>query len=310
VNEQLYLGIEIGGTKLQVVLGNDHAAILDRRRFVVDPAAGSAGIQNQIAQALADYLRHHRISAVGIGFGGPVDWRTGKICRSYHVEGWTGFEIGTWMHDIARVPVRVDNDANTAALAEALRGAGREFDPVFYVTLGSGVGGGLVSRGIIWHGTVPGESEIGHLRLDKLGTIVEARCAGWSVDKRIREEIAAHPESMLARLVGRSTGGEAKHLRKAIEGGDPLAIQIMDETTDDLAFAISHVTHLVHPEVVVLGGGLSLAGEVLRQRVERNVSKYLMDAFLPGPKIRTASLGEDVVTVGALLLAKQAKDLE
>jgi len=180
----------------------------------------------------------------------------------------------------------------------------------FYVTLGSGVGGGLVSRGIIWHGTVPGESEIGHLRLDKLGTIVEARCAGWSVDKRIREEIAAHPESMLARLVGRSTGGEAKHLRKAIEGGDPLAIQIMDETTDDLAFAISHVTHLVHPEVVVLGGGLSLAGEVLRQRVERNVSKYLMDAFLPGPKIRTASLGEDVVTVGALLLAKQAKDLE
>ncbi|HEV8542957.1 MAG TPA: ROK family protein [Verrucomicrobiae bacterium] len=310
MNEQLYLGIEIGGTKLQVVLGNDHAAILDRRRFAVDPGAGSAGIQNQIAQALADFLRHHRISGVGIGFGGPVDWRTGKICRSYHVEGWTGFAIGSWMEDIARVPVRVDNDANTAALAEALRGAGDGHDPVFYITLGSGVGGGLVSGGAIWHGAIPGESEIGHLRLDKGGTIVEARCSGWSVDKRIRAEIAAQPDSKLAQLVGATAGSEAKHMRKAVESNDPLAIRILEETADDLAFAISHVTHLMHPEVIVLGGGLSLTGEALRQRVERNVGKYLMDAFLPGPKISLASLGEDVVPVGALLLAKQSKDSE
>ena len=132
MNERLYVGVEIGGTKLQVVLGNDYASIIDRRRFNVDRKAGGAGIRKQIAQAVDDYQHKHRISAIGIGFGGPVDWRTGKICLSHHIEGWTDFELSVWMRDLARVPVGVDNDANTAALAEAVLGAGRNSNPVFY----------------------------------------------------------------------------------------------------------------------------------------------------------------------------------
>jgi glucokinase len=308
VNERLYLGVEIGGTKLQAVLGNDHAAIIDRRRYLVDRAAGGAGIRRQIAQALADYTRNHRIAAVGIGFGGPVDWRTGKISCSHHIEGWADFEIGEWMKDLARVPVRVDNDANTAALGEALRGAGQERERLFYVTLGSGVGGGLVSGGEIWHGAIPGEAEIGHLRLDKNGTTVEARCSGWAVDRRIRDAIRAQggSDSTLAKLIGTSQGNEARHLRKAVEAGDPLAQAILDETAEDLGLALSHVTHLVHPEVIVLGGGLSLAGEILRKAVQSHLRRFIMDAFRPGPEVKIAALGEDVVPVGALLLAKMA----
>jgi glucokinase len=306
VNERLYLGVEIGGTKLQVVLGNDHAAIIDRRRYAVDRKAGGAGIRRQIGHALADYSRNHRITAVGIGFGGPVDWRTGKICCSHHIEGWSDFDIGGWMEEMARVPVRVDNDANTAALAEALRGAGQGFQRLFYVTLGSGVGGGFVSDGQIWHGAIPGEAEIGHVRLDKQGTIVESRCSGWAVDERIRKAIAQKPGSQLEQLIGGTQGNEAKHLRKAVESGDALAKTILDETAEDLAFALSHVTHLMHPEVIVLGGGLSLSGDILRAAVQKHLERFIMDAFRPGPTVKIASLAEDVVPVGALLLAKTA----
>jgi glucokinase len=306
VNERLYLGVEIGGTKLQVVLGNDHAAIIDRRRYAVERKAGGAGIRRQIGHALADYSRNHRITAVGIGFGGPVDWRTGKICCSHHIEGWSDFDIGGWMEEMARVPVRVDNDANTAALAEALRGAGQGFQRLFYVTLGSGVGGGFVSDGQIWHGAIPGEAEIGHVRLDKQGTIVESRCSGWAVDQRIRKAIAQKPGSQLEQLIGGTQGNEAKHLRKAIENGDALAKAILEETAEDLAFALSHVTHLMHPEVIVLGGGLSLSGDILRAAVQKHLERFIMDAFRPGPPVKIAGLAEDVVPVGALLLAKTA----
>ena len=308
MNERLYLGVEIGGTKLQVVLGNDHADILDRRRYAVDPARGGAGIRGQIAQALSDFLRHHRLAAVGIGFGGPIDWRTGRVACSHHIEGWTDFQLASWMHEIAHVPVKVDNDANTACLAEALKGAGAKSNPVFYVTLGSGVGGGLVVDGRIYHGKTPGESEIGHVRLDKSGTIVEQRCSGWAIDRRIREGIARHPQSRLAALVGKASGGEARFLKPAIDSGDSLALQILDETSEDLAFALSHSVHLVHPEVIILGGGVSLMGRILADTVARHLRRFLMESFLPGPAIRIAALGEDVVPIGALLLAKSALD--
>jgi glucokinase len=307
VNEQLYLGVEIGGTKLQVVLGNDHANIIDRRRFNVERSAGGAGIRNQIARAVTDFRRHHRITAAGIGFGGPVNWKTGRIACSHHIEGWSDFEIGKWMRDMIQAPVRVDNDANTAALAEAFRGAGKSSNPVFYVTLGSGVGGGLVVDGEIFHGATPGEAEIGHIRLDKSGMTVERRCSGWAVDQRIRERIAANPHSRLTALASASPGGEAKHLRNALENRDELAKAILEETAEDLGFGLSHVTHLVHPRIIVLGGGLSLMGEWLREAVQRHHRRFLMEAFQPGPEVRIAGLGEDVVPVGALLLAKAAE---
>jgi glucokinase len=99
------------------------------------------------------------------------------------------------MQELVHVPVQVDNDANTAALAEGVRGAGKHSNPVFYVTLGSGVGGGLAVNGAIFHGAIPGEAEIGHVRLDKSGTIVEKRCSGWAVDRRIREALAINKSS-------------------------------------------------------------------------------------------------------------------
>ena len=301
--ERPFLGIEIGGTKLQIAFGDRSGTIQERRRFDVDRAQGGAGIRRQI-EALLKNLPSPP-AAIGVGFGGPVDWQTGQICCSHQIEGWADFPLGAWLNSLARVPVRVDNDANMAALGEARCGAGAGFNPVFYVTLGSGVGGGLVVNGAIYHGAKPGEAELGHIRLDRQGAIVEARCSGWAVDAKIRQLKNTGSTSILSKLTAPEPGGEARHLAHALKENDPAARQILNETAEDLAFALSHVTHLFHPEVVVLGGGLSLLGEPWRAAVARALPPFVMKAFGNGPQIRLAALGEDAVPVGALLAASQ-----
>jgi glucokinase len=301
----MILGVEIGGTKLQLVLGDEAGKICERRKLLIDPTRGAAGIRQLIEGTLPELLRGRRILRAGIGFGGPVDWKTGRICRSHHIEGWSEFDLAGWLRQLTDAPVVVDNDGNVAALGEAMHGAGVGSNPVFYVTLGSGVGGGLVVDGRIYHGAKPGEAEIGHVRLDRDGTIVEARCSGWAVDARIRTLKAKEPGSLLARLTGQTVGGESKHLAAAWHQGDAAARRLLQETTEDLAFGLSHVVHLFHPEIIIIGGGLSGVGEPLRASVETALRPFMMEAFAPGPRIALATLAEDAVPVGALELAKE-----
>lgn len=299
-----HIGIEIGGTKIQVVAGNAEGAILERHRLAADRARGGAGIREQIASVVPGLIARHAVSSVGVGFGGPVDPKTGLICCSHQVPGWHEFPLGDWLRDLTRLPVAVENDANVAALGEALRGAGRGFGCVFWINMGSGVGGGMVVDGRLYHGARPGEAEIGHLRLDRSGRIVEEACSGWAVDQRIRAAVAGN-DGVLARAVmaQSSEGGEARHLRAALDAGDDVARKILSEVADDLAFALSHAVHLFHPEVIVVGGGLSLVGEPLRAAMAATLPGYLMEAFRPGPRVALAGLGEDSVPVGALALA-------
>jgi glucokinase len=298
-----YLGIEIGGTKLQAVSGDASGRITSRRRFSVEREMGAEGIREQLKRAIAEMVASGPPLAVGVGFGGPVDWRSGRICCSHQVGGWQDFPLGEWLHSLAQAPVFVDNDANVAALGEALHGAGAGSNPVFYVTLGSGVGGGLVVNQQIYHGAIPGESEIGHVRLDRTGRNIESSCSGWAVDRKIREAIQMNPEGTLARLAGGEPRGEARFLVPAIELGDPTAKAILDETAEDLAFGLSHVVHLCHPSVIVLGGGLALSGGRFRAAVAEALPKLVMEAFAPGPEVRLARLEEDAVPTGALALS-------
>ncbi len=298
-----YLAVEIGGTKLQVALGDGGGVVLARWRAEVRRDLGGEGIREQLSRMIPEALGCCEIEAIGVGFGGPVDWSTGRICCSHQIEGWSEFPLGDWIRLKAEVPVFVDNDANVAALGEALNGAGKGRDPVFYITLGSGVGGGLVVQRRIYHGAKPGESEIGHVRLDRAGAIVESRCSGWAVDGRIREGIARHPSSLLAELCRGIERGEARHLARAVKAGDELACSILNYTAGDLAFALSHVIHLMHPSVVVVGGGLSLVGELLRGALAEALPGAVMEAMHPVPEVALAALGEDSVPVGALLLA-------
>jgi glucokinase len=164
-----FLGIEIGGTKLQLAMGPGDWTIAALERRVIRPEAGAKGLLDQIAEAHACLVSssHGRPAAAGIGFGGPVDVDRGVILRSHQIEGWEGFALADWVREVMGIPlVSIQNDADTAGLGEARFGAGRGLSPIFYATIGSGIGGGLIVDGRIYRGSGLGASEIGHLWID------------------------------------------------------------------------------------------------------------------------------------------------
>ena len=129
----LRIGIEIGGTKQQIVAGDAEGNIIDRCRFSVGPEGGGRVIRERISEELPKLVVIHKPESIGVGFGGPVDIAKGIVAISHQVEGWSGFPLRDWLHELTGLPVVIENDANTAALAEALLGAGRGFNPAFYM---------------------------------------------------------------------------------------------------------------------------------------------------------------------------------
>lgn len=300
-----YLGIEIGGTKLQLLVSDAEGHVEQSLRYAIDASAGAENIRSQISGSLKEINSFSEIASIGVGFGGPVDWKTGIIRTSHQVQGWADFNLSRWLYESKGKPVTVENDANAAALAEAIRGSGKGYRNVFYMTIGSGIGGGMIINGDIYHGKEPGEVEAGHLRLNKEGDTLESKCSGWAVDKKVKESIKEKPDSILAQLASGNLTPGAFLLHEALEKNDLDAKKIIDEVCDDLAFALSHAVHLFHPDIIIIGGGLSLLKEHLRQPIIEKLPQYLVQAFLPAPPVQIASLGENVVPIGAIELAKR-----
>ncbi|TLV03333.1 ROK family protein [Dyadobacter luticola] len=303
MTEPNYLSIEIGGTKLQLIIYSRSGEIVKHWRIAINQEEGSEGILKHIQQVHSEIPGDVALSGVGVGFGGPVDIVTGQIGVSHQISGWKGFGLGDWLRNLFGVPVKIDNDANVAALGEAHHGAGKGQETVFYVTLGSGAGGGLVQNGKLYHGRQPGEAEIGHLRLSPTATF-ESLCSGWAVDRQIRAAVMQNPGSHLATLshAAHGFGGEARHLLPAHAAGCEIATEIIDQLAMNVAWGLSHVTHLFHPDVLIIGGGLSHLGATLQEKVSERLEGFVMKAFLPAPKVELAFLGEMVVPVGALAL--------
>src|SRR5262245_64372112 len=187
-----YLGIEIGGTKLQLGVGPGDGTLAGLWRGPVDVAAGGEGIRRQITAAVPELLARAgvgraQVRGVGVGFGGPVDDATRTVIKSHQIEGWDNFPLADWLAEVLGWPVALGNDADVAGLAEALFGAGQGLSPVFYITLGSGIGGALIINGEIYRGCGRGAAEIGHLKLtvvygDAIGQgILEKYASGWAI---------------------------------------------------------------------------------------------------------------------------------
>ncbi|MFT4031980.1 MAG: ROK family protein [Siphonobacter sp.] len=293
------LGIEIGKTKLQLFVGSEALQVEERLYCPIEKEASVQAIRYQIESAVRDLQKKYRFAAVGVGFGGPVDRTRGSAVLS---DDWAQFDLIDWMEDLAHCPTVLENDANTAGFAEAILGAGKGFSTVFYANLSTGVGGGLIQSGEIYHGARPGESQLGQLRLDRAGTTLESLVSGWAVDARIKKEVEQYPDSLLATLTVQKP--EAKCLLPAMEQGDELAIRIVNETAETLAWGLSHAIHLFHPEIIVLGGGLALIGQPLRDAVEKAFPDFVMEAFRPLPKLVLSELKHEAIPIGALLLAR------
>ena len=304
----MILGIEIGGTKLQLgVAESPGAPLLKLERRSVDRKKGREGIVDQIREAGSLLVSDYNVDKIGIGFGGPVDAVNGRVIKSHHVEGWEGFDLVAFCQDVFNVQAVVDNDCNVSALAEATNGAGSGHTRVFYVTVGTGIGGGLVVDGSIVGSDRPTICELGHLRPDPLNNpelIVEYVSSGPSIAanavRGLQEGVSPFGET--SRLKGMA-GLTAKDVADAAKGGDGLAAAVVSHGVRTLGWAIGQVINIVAPHVVVVGGGVSLAGEDLFYNpLRQSVEEFIIDPLKGSYKIVPPVFGEDVVVQGAIAL--------
>lgn len=295
----MFLGVEIGGTKLQLGLGRGDGQIVKLWRGPVDVAARGDGIRRQILTAVPELLGQAGISwselrGVGLGFGGPVNDDTQTIIKSHQIEGWDNFPIVHWLDENFGLPAALGNDADVAGLAEASFGAGRGLSPIFYITIGSGIGGGLVIDRKIYRGCGQGAAEIGHLRIsDKPNepTILELIASGWAMEKRAAEL--------------RLSCQKVPQIVQEAEAGNGVARLIVGRAIGSVADAICHVIALLCPRRIVIGGGVSLLGDALFVPLRRLVAERVFKPFAGLTEIVPAALGEEVVVHGALALARQ-----
>jgi glucokinase len=300
------LGLDIGGTKLA-------AGVVDSggraRSFLVQPTGNARGPDAVLADLIAlgrravddSGVAWRSVGAVGIGCGGPLDTERGVLVAPPHLAGWRDVPVTSIAERALGRPAYVENDATAAAAGEHRFGAGSGASNMVYLTISTGVGGGVVVDGRLYHGARGNGGELGHVTIDCNGRLcrscgrrgcLEAYVSGTSIAERAAETMPAG--SALARLA-RPTAAD---VAAAARSGDGHAARIWAETTDALGCGLTSIVNLYEPELVVLGGGVTRAGEQLLAPVRSQVARQAM-APAGQARIVTAGLGDQVGVVGA-----------
>src|ERR1700720_651586 len=321
--ESLYLGVDVGGTKVAAGLVTSRGEILSKVRVPMtsreDAAAGLRSVEKAIDAALsAEPARKASIAGIGIVSPGPVDPLRGIVVNPGNLPCWRNYPLVAEIKKSRGLPTILDNDANAAALAEARWGAGAGYPSVFYVTIGTGIGTGLVLDGSIYHGRTGAAAEGGLVSIDYRGPLcpcgkrgcIEALAAGPALAHRARERLAARgveARTLLAFAGGDSAAVTAEIVAKAWHDGDPLATAILEETADLLAIWLGNMIDLFDPDVIVVGGGM---GELIAGwfgRMHQQTAKWCVNSRYGEIPFVRAQYGEDSGIVGAAALCASVK---
>lgn len=323
----MFLGIEIGGTKLQLGVGSgDGTPLRHLERRAVDPAHGSAGIRSHIQQVVPELIKQFPVGGIVYGFGGPVNRQTGRVTTSHQIDGWDDFPLVDWTQQTFGRPCLLYNDCDAATVAEARLGAGLAARLVYFVTVGTGVGGGLAIDGQLHAADRPAVAEIGHLRpgleATDPGDTVESLASGWGIVKAAQRRMAepsyaapaadpqqpqSAPISLWSVCQGHAEQLTAQRVADAAEAGDPLAETVLAEAIRALGWAIAQVITLTAVEIVVISGGVSLIGETrFFAPLRREVARYVFGPLQNAWQLVPAQWGEEVVVHGALALAAES----
>ena len=313
-----HVGLDIGNTRLTVAAADEHGTLLAKLQERA-PASGSAeaalpvlyALTDQAITALRDSGRDLR--AIGLGFGGPVDMAHGTVRCSFHSARWNGLALGRLFAARYGAPSVLDNDANAGGLGEALFGAGRGASSLLYVNVGTGIGGAVILDGAIHHGATSSAGEIGHVCVDPAGPLcncgrrgcLEAISSGTAIARRARELLASD-EGATSSLAPLADTVRSEQVTRAAGAGDPLARRIVDAAGTALGLAIANVVSVLDPHLVVIGGGLSEAGEVFLSPVRQAFATYAAPPACDETRIVPAELGYDAGVRGAVALAMTA----
>ena len=333
------IGIDLGGTNIKTALIEANGSPLSRRVSQYDPTIGPDATVELIAAAV-DEMRSERGDSVhlvgaGIGCPGPMDRAAGRVINAANLPGWHDVPIRDLLSRRLELPVAFDNDGNAAAFGEYWAGAGRGVQDVVMLTLGTGVGAGVILAGQLLHGHFDNAAELGHTIVVADGIAcacgqrgcLEQYSSASGVARRVASAIRSGSASTLAHLVERADANDAAAgvdattvadglaaaaivdaaaVAEAVRAGDELCMRIWDEACMYLAIACVNIQHTLNPARVILGGGMAQSGALLLDPVRAHLAKQTWKLHNDQPEIVLAELGYDAGMIGAAGLAWRA----
>ena len=298
-----FLGIDIGGTKTIIAVAGDDGNILAQDRISTPREQGPAAVLSAIERAARRLLDRSSLltppssslRAVGLGCGGPLDPQSGVILTVPNLPGWEDLPLADYFSKALGVPAYLDNDVNLAALAEARKGAGVGVDHLAYFNIGTGIGGGIVIGGKLYRGC-GNAGEFGHQVILPDGPpclcgkhgCLESLASGTSIARRARES---------------GLEATAEEVAQAARAGDELARRIMSETAEYLGLGVANVVNILNPRMVIMGGGVMKAADLLLDGIRKTVAARAMTRLAEDAAIVPGMLGDQAGIIGAILLA-------
>ncbi|MYC76230.1 ROK family protein [Candidatus Poribacteria bacterium] len=315
------VGIDIGGTKLATVVADKTGHILGKVR---KPTRSEKGPEYAI-DLLFDMVREvvsqagleqASISAIGVSCGGPLDTKTGIVYSPPNLPGWDALPLKARLEAEFQVPVTIENDANASALAEFRFGGGRGYSAVLYMTMSTGIGGGIVIDGQVYHGANDSAGEVGHQILLPNGPhcgcgkrgCLEALCSGPAIARRAQDAIRKYLKrenastALLTLTDGRPEDVKSEHVLAAARAGDALASELVQETAYYMGWGIANLVNILNPDIVLLGTIAVAAGDLLLDPIRETVSKFAMTRPAEAVQIAPAQLGDALGDLAAVAL--------
>lgn len=311
-----YLGVDIGGTKIAVGVVDNRGKILAQSRAPMmasgTPEAGFDAVDHAI-RSMIETDSARRVQGIGICAPGPLDPHSGVVLNPPNVPCWRNFPLAERVAVKYRVPVKVDNDANAAALAETRWGAARGYKYAFYATVGTGIGTGIVLDGSIYHGSTGSAGEGGHVSIDYHGPVcgcgkrgcIEILAAGPAIAKRAQAKLAAEPSrhsAILDLANGDLAAVTSEKVAQAYAARDPIAGEVLTETADLLTAWLGNIVDLFDPDVIVIGGGVAAVLRPFFDDIKQHLPQWCVNPKANDIPLLMAHYGADAGIAGGAAL--------
>ena len=311
MKEKMIVGVDLGGTKIDAVLSDSCGNIKKRELKETRAGEGPNAVIKRIVDAIKAVSSDCKIAAVGIGAAGIIDVETGLITVSPNLPGWHNIKLKDILERDLDIKTFVDNDATVAALAEHKFGIAVGCDHFVCVTVGTGIGGGIVTNGQIYRGISGSAGEIGHMTIDINGPLCacgnrgcfEALASGTALEREAKAKIA---QGIKTTILNYAKGGRrvsAKNVYLAAQDGDMLAKGLIEQLGFYLGVGLANLINIFNPQLVVIGGGVSRMGEMLLEPARKTVRERAFELSAKAARVEISSLGYDAGPLGAVALA-------
>jgi glucokinase len=313
---ELYVGVEIGGTKHQIALGNNQGELLYVKQGKVILEEGADGILRWLKEQIPHLISMAaefggNVSALGVGFGGVIESSSGRVVTSVQVKGWKDFKLKEWFEEQFKLPAVILNDTVAAGYGEYISGSGKGTQNFFYTNIGSGIGGVFILDGKCYDGNGFGAAYFGHTyipdwtsELSGASRKVEDICSGWAIEKRLRSAGYVPDDSLLMKL---SDGHKERItcilLADAARQGDIFANQEVKRIAGSFGMGLANVITLFSPDCVSIGGGVANMGDLLLNPIRQCVDERVFIAAKDRYRIVNCTFGDQAVLVGSILYA-------